>query len=84
VKRNCCQNKLSVLATVVILVKIICLEYIMTGMPLESVMTYLMAEKTQILTFQLSLNILCANNLIYSNFHRKMKVSHIFNPNHMK
>jgi hypothetical protein len=72
------------LATLIILVQIICHEYVMTDMTLESVMTYLIAEKAHILIFQLSLNILCANNLIYSTFHRKKKVITFFNPNHMK
>jgi hypothetical protein len=49
----------------------------MTDMTLESVMTYLIGEKAHILIFQLTLNILCANNLIYNTFHRK-KGHHIF------
>jgi hypothetical protein len=59
------------LATLIILVQIICHEYVMTDMTLEFVMTYLIGEKAHILIFQLTLNILCANNLIYNTFHRK-------------
>jgi hypothetical protein len=45
---------------------------------MHSIMTYLIAEKAHILIFHLSLNILCANNLIYITFHRKKKVVTIF------
>jgi hypothetical protein len=41
-------------------------------------MTYLIGEKAHILIFQLTLNILCANNLIYNTFHRKKEGHHIF------
>jgi hypothetical protein len=72
------------LTTLIILVQIIYYEYVMTDVPLESVMTYLIVEKAHILIFQSSLNILCANNPMYGTFHRKKKVVTFFNPNYMK
>jgi hypothetical protein len=57
-------------------------EYVMTDMPLEDVTTCLIAEKAQILIFQLSLNILCANILIYCTFHRQKKVITVLHPKH--
>jgi hypothetical protein len=47
-------------------------------MPLESVMTCLIAQKSQILIFQLSFNILWAKILIYSIFIEKRRSSHYF------
>jgi hypothetical protein len=56
----------------------------MNDMPLKSVMTCLIAEKSQILIFKLSLNILCVNILIYCTFYRQKKVVTFFHPNHMQ
>jgi hypothetical protein len=50
----------------------------MNDMPLKSVMTCLIAKKSQILIFKLSLNILCVNILIYCTFYRQKKVVTFF------